>query len=133
MNILSGIIVVATGAFLTGLSIVIVFNPMIGQRYLESFASSARSHYTEQAIRLVCGAGFIVFSSSMLYSNVFYYFGWIVIIPTIGLLLIPWQWHHKYGQWAIPLAVRFIKVYAFGAVALGLFILYAALRPMTSL
>ena len=130
MNILSGLIVVATGLFLTGLSVVIVFKPSIGQKYLESFASSARSHYTEQAIRLIGGGAFVLFSSSMLYPDVFFYFGWIVIIPSIGLLLIPWQWHHKYGQWAIPLAIRFLRVYAFGAFALGAFILYAALHPV---
>ena len=64
----------------------------------------------------------------MLFSYFFSFFGWLIVGTTVGLLLIPWQWHHKFGEWAIPLAIRHLKLYAIGAFALGMFILYAVLR-----
>ena len=130
MQILSGIIVVSIGIFLIGLSVVIAVKPMRAQRFLKSFASSARAHYTEQALRLTGGAAIVVFAPSMSLSSLFRSFGWIIVVTTVGLLLIPWQWHHKFGEWAIPLAIRHLKLYAIGALALGTFILYAALRSI---
>ena len=130
MKILSGFIVVSTGVFLIGMSVVIAAKPMLAQRILKSFASSTRAHYTEQAIRLTVGAAIVVFAPSMLFSNFFMFFGWLVVVTTVGLLLIPWQWHHKFGEWAIPLAIRHLKLYAIGTFVLGSFILYSVLRSI---
>ena len=130
MKILSGFIVVSTGVFLIGMSVVIAAKPMLAQRILKSFASSARAHYTEQAIRLTVGAAIVVFAPSMLFSNFFMFFGWLLVVTTVGLLLIPWQWHHKFGEWAIPLAIRHLKLYAIGTFVLGSFILYSVLRSI---
>ena len=130
MKILSGFIVVSTGVFLIGMSVVIAAKPMLAQRILKSFASSPRAHYTEQAIRLTVGAAIVVFAPSMLFSNFFMFFGWLLVVTTVGLLLIPWQWHHKFGEWAIPLAIRHLKLYAIGTFVLGSFILYSVLRSI---
>ena len=130
MKILSGFIVVSTGVFLIGMSVVIAAKPMLAQRILKSFASSPRAHYTEQAIRLTVGAAIVVFAPSMLFSNFFMFFGWLLVVTTVGLLLIPWQWHHKFADWAIPLAIRHLKLYAIGTFVLGSFILYSVLRSI---
>ncbi len=63
----------------------------------------------------------------MRFSELFRMFGWLIVLTTSGLLLIPWRWHHRFGKWAIPLAIRHIKLYALGAFVLGTFILYSAL------
>ena len=47
-----------------------------------------------------------------------------LIVTAVGLLLVPWRWHHRFGEWAIPLAIRHIKLLALGAFALGAFVLY---------
>ncbi len=127
MKILSGLIVVSIGIFLIGLSVVIAVKPMRAQRFLKSFASSARAHYTEQAIRLTVGAAIVVFAPLMLFSYFFNFFGWLLVVTTVGLLLIPWQWHHKFGEWAIPLAIRHLKLYGICTFVLGSFILYSVL------
>ena len=105
MKLLSGILVVGFGAFLVGLGIVIAINPLLAERFLKSFASSARAHYTEQASRLVAGVAIVIFAPSMWFPDLFMLFGWLIIVTTLGLLLIPWQWHNKFGEWAIPLAI----------------------------
>ncbi len=124
MKLLSGIIVVGFGLYLIGLAVVIASKPLLAERFLKSFASSARAHYTEQASRLIVGAAIIILAPSMWYPDLFEGFGWLIIITTVGLLLVPWQWHHKFAKWAIPLAIRPLGLCALGALALGTLILY---------
>ena len=128
LELFSGIIVLTFCVFLIGLGIVIIVDPQRAERFLSSYASSARAHYTEQAARLTVGAAMVIFSPSMWYSDLLNLFGWILIITSIGLLLIPWQWHHKFGEWAIPLTLRYMKFYALGAFVLGIFFVYALSR-----
>ena len=132
MILLSGIVVVAVGVFLIGSAAVIAVKPVLAERFLKSFASSARAHYTEQAARLIAGTAIVVFASLMWYPDLFKGFGWLIIVTTVGLLLIPWQWHHQFAKWAIPLAIRYLKLYAFGALALGALILYGVSRVVLS-
>ena len=126
VTLLSGIIVVAIGVCLLGLAAVVAIKPLLVERFLNTFASSARAHYTEQAARLIAGAAIVIFAPSMWYADPFKIFGWIIIVTSVGLLLIPWQWHHKFGEWAIPWAIRHLKLYAIGAAVLGTLILYGA-------
>ena len=132
MKLLSGIVVAAIGAYLIGLAVVIAIKPSLAESFLRSFASSARAHYTEQALRLIAGAAIVIFAPSMWYPDLFTLFGWVVIVTTAGLLLVPWQWHHRFAKWAIPLAIRHMKLFAFGAAGLGTLILYGASRAVLS-
>ncbi len=127
MTWLAGIVVMASGLWLVGLAASIVVIPARAARFLTGFASSARAHYTEQVLRLIAGSAIVVFAAEMRFPDLFRVFGWLVVLTTSVLLLIPWQWHHRFGEWAIPLAIRHIKLYALGAFVLGAFILYAAL------
>jgi len=132
INLLSGVVILSFCAFLIGLAIVIIIKPQRAEQFLSSYASSARAHYTEQIARLIIGAAIVIFAPSMWYSNLFNLFGWILIVTTIGLLLIPWQWHHKFGEWVIPLTLRYMKFYALGAFLLGALILYSLSRVLVS-
>jgi hypothetical protein len=117
--LLSGVVILFFCIFMIGLAIGIVIKPQRAEQFLSSYASSARTHYTEQIARLTVGVGFVILATHMRYSNLFNLFGWILIFTTIGLLLMPWQWHHKFGEWAIPLTLRYMKFYALGAFILG--------------
>ena len=131
-RLLSGIVVFGFCLFLIGLAVVIVTNPQLAERFLRSFASSARAHYTEQALRLLVGAAIINFASSMWYPQVFTLFGWLVVVSTIALLLTPWQWHQRLGTWVIPLTIRYMRLFALGAFALGALVLYGVSRIVVS-
>jgi uncharacterized protein YjeT (DUF2065 family) len=128
MNIISGTIVGAFGLGLLGLAVVIAVKRPLAERFLHLFATSARAHYTEQVLRLVVGTAIVIFSPSMWYSYPFQVFGWLIVVTTIGLLLVPWQWHHRFAERVIPLAVRHLRIYGVAAFALGVFILYGASR-----
>jgi hypothetical protein len=128
MEVLSGMLVVAFGLFLIGLAVLIAIKPLVAERFLRSFASSARAHYVEQALRLIAGGALVVFSPSMSYPDLFRLFGWLIVATATALLLLPWQWHCEFGTWAIPLVIRHMKLFALGAVALGILIFYGVSR-----
>lgn len=132
LNFLSGAVILLFCIFLIGLAVLIVVKSKKAEQFLSAFASSARTHYTEQIARLIVGLAIVVLAPYMWYSNMFTVFGWILVVTSIGLMLIPWHWHHKYGKWAIPLALRFMKVFAFGAFLLGVLVLFSLSKVLVS-
>ena len=132
VDLVSGIVVVGSCLFLIGLAVVIATRPSLAKRFLASFASSARAHYAEQGSRLLAGAAMVNFAPLMWFPDLFKLFGWFLAVSAVGLLLIPWQWHHKFGSWAIPLAIRHLNLIAVGASALGGLILYGVSRVLIS-
>jgi len=129
---LSGVVVVGFGLFLIGLAAWIVTAPSRAEGFLKAFASSALTHYTEQGTRLIVGVAMITFAGSMRYPELFRLFGWLVIVSTAGLLLIPWQWHNKFAGLVMPPVFRRIGLFALGAFALGAFILYSVFRVVAA-
>lgn len=132
VRLLSGLVVVGFCVFLIGLAIVIATRAPLAERFLRSFASSARAHYTEQGLRLLVGAALVHFACSMWYPQLFQLFGWLMVVTTAGLLLAPWRWHQHLGTQVIPLVIRYMWLFALGAFALGGFILYAVSRAVVS-
>lgn len=110
--------------FLIGLAGVVFVKPALAERFFKLFASSARAHYTEQAVRLLIGASIVAYSPVMWQANLLQLVGWGIVGTTVGLLLMPWRWHHRFGQWAIPLVLRNMRLYAIGLFAFGAFLLY---------
>lgn len=129
LDYLVGTMVVASALWLIGLAAAVVLVPERVEALLRKFASSARAHVTEHVPRLLAGVAFVVFSPRMRFPDVFLVFGWVLVATSAALLLTPWRWHHRYGQWVIPLAVRFIRLFAASACLLGGFILWAVLWP----
>jgi uncharacterized protein YjeT (DUF2065 family) len=132
VNLLSAIIVVGFCFFLIGLAVVIAASPSHAERFLRTFASSARAHYTEQGLRLLVGAAIANFAGSMWHAELFKLLGWLIVVTAALLLLAPWQWHQKLGTRMIPLVIRHMRLFALGAAALGVFILYGVSRAVTS-
>ena len=128
MNIFSGIIVVTFGLCLIGFAVLVVVKRLSAESFLKLFASSVKSHYTEQILRLIVGIAILIFSPSMWYSDLFKIFGWIIVITTVGLLVMPWRWHQRFAEKVIPLVIRFIAMYGVASFVLGAFILYSASR-----
>jgi hypothetical protein len=123
MNSLAVVVVVGCGLFLVGLGATAFARPAVVERFLMSFASSARTHYLEQAFRLLIGASLVVLSPAMWQPQVFRFIGWILVVPAVALMLLPWRWHQRFGQRVLPIVVRHLKVYAAGLFVFGVFLL----------
>jgi hypothetical protein len=125
VNTLAGCVVVACGSFLIGLAVCIFAKPKVAERFLLSFAGSARTHYMEQILRLLFGMSLVVFAASMWQANIFRIIGWAIIVSSAVLLVIPWRWHHHFGQKVLPMVARYMRLYAIGSLAFGVLLLYA--------
>ena len=125
MNAVAGAILVAFGLFLVGLTIVVFAKPAVAERFFMSFASSARTHYTEQGVRLLVGASLIIHAAVMWQPKVCWLVGWAIALSSSVLIVTPWQWHHHFGEKVRPMLLRRMNVYAVGLLAFGVLIIYA--------
>ena len=125
LNAIAGAILVAFGLFLIGVTVVVFAKPPVAERFFTLFASSARTHYTEQVVRLLVGASLIIRSAAMWQPKVFWFVGWAIALSSLVLILTPWQWHHRFGEKVRPMLIRRMKVYAVGLLAFGVLIIYA--------
>lgn len=125
--ILALIAVLTTGLYFICLAVLSFSAPARASRFLHGFASSALTHYIELFLRLVVGAAFLVRGPSMLFSRVFVAFGWILVVTTAVLVLVPWKWHNSFAQKSVPHAVRYLPLVAIASLVLGGLIIAAAL------
>ena len=116
---LASLTVLAAGIYFIGLAFVAFWAPDRAGRFLRGFATSARAHYLELSLRLALGAAFLAAGRRMLFPEVFVTFGWILVLTTAVLLLIPWQWHARFAQKSVPHAVRHLRLVAVASLALG--------------
>jgi hypothetical protein len=124
MSAVAGAILVAFGFFLFGLTVVVFAKPAVAERFFMSFASSARTHYTEQIVRLLIGASLIIRAGAMWQPKVFWLVGWAVVLSSLVLILTPWQWHDRFGEAVRPMVIRHMKLFAVGLLAFGLLLIY---------
>lgn len=120
--------VVFAGLYFIALAVVSLLMPVRANGFLLGFADSALKHYAELFVRLAVGSALILYAPRMLFSDAFELFGWVLLVTTACLLLIPWRWHHRFAQQAVPRATRHITLIGLASLALGGLILAAVVR-----
>lgn len=130
MYILTGGIILFTAAWLIGFAGWCVARPVSAAQFLHRFASTPRAHYTEQVLRLVAGLAIAMHAQLMPFLELFRIFGWLLVVTSMALMLLPWRLHQRFAQWAIPQAVRHLRLYALGSFLLGAVLAWAVLCPM---
>ena len=124
MSVAAAVVVVAFGLSLIAFPGVAFAKPAIAERFLTAFASSARTHYVEQVVRVLVGAALVVRSPIMWQPKMFWLVGWAIVVSSAVLLCVPWRWHHRLGERVLPLLVRHLRLYAAGSFAVGALLLY---------
>jgi hypothetical protein len=127
ISAVAGAILVAFGFFLIGLTVVVFAKREVAERFFMAFASSARTHYTEQIVRLLIGASLIIRSGAMWQAKVFWLVGWGIVVSSLVLIVTPWQWHDRFGEEVRPMLIRHIKLFAVGLLAFGVLLIYGVL------
>ena len=123
LSVLAQAVLAVFGLFLVGLAMVAFAKPAIAERFFTAFASSAATHYTEQAFRLLIGVSLIVHAPAMWQDGVFRIIGWMIVVTSLGLLVTPWRWHYRFGQRVMPLMLWHLRLYAIGLMAFGILLL----------
>jgi uncharacterized protein YjeT (DUF2065 family) len=112
-------IVILGGAAVAGLGATLWLRPAQGRRFLAAFASSASLHLIELANRCVLGVAILIHGPKSAFPQAMAGFGWILILTSLILLVLPWRWHRHFAERAVPLATACPRLLGTGAVVLG--------------
>lgn len=118
-------VIVFAGLYLIGLGTVSLLAPSRAARFLLGFVSSARAHYLELFLRFVVGAALVLSAPRMLLPGAFQLAGWVLLVTSACLLLLPWRWHQRFAQQAVPKATRHLSLIGVASLAMGGFLLVA--------
>lgn len=130
INRLSFVVVLLVASYFLYLGLLILRRPGEAAKFLLGFASRADLHYLEIAIRILAGAAFVNSAPAMLAAPVFLAFGWILIVTSIALLLIPWRWHERFARRMVPRALEYLTLLAISALAMATIIISCAIAPL---
>lgn len=117
--------VAITAVFFVILGAASLVVPARASRFFLAFADSPFKHYAELATRFLVGGAFLLAAPYALWQGAFTLFGWVLVVTTTGLLLIPWRWHHRFARRAVPAALQFLPLVGVASIILGGLILWA--------
>jgi phosphoglycerol transferase MdoB-like AlkP superfamily enzyme len=106
-----------------------VFKPSMAEGFVTVFASSRKAHLAEMLFRLVFGTSLGLTWMSMWQPQLFRLLAWTIILSSIALLILPWQFHQRFGSRVIPVLVRHMRLYGLGVLAFGVLIGYGVYGP----
>lgn len=121
-------VVVTAGLFFIALGGVSLLAPTHASRFLLGFAGSPQVHCLELAVRFLLGGAFVLAAPRAAFPGAFSLFGWVLLATTAVLCLIPWRWHRRFAQRAVPEALRFLPLVGASSAVLGSLVLWAVLR-----
>ncbi len=93
--------------------------------FLLGFVRSAPIHYAELMLRFIAGIALIRHAPHMSASGVFSLLGWMLLVTTICLLVVPWRWHQRFAQQFVPRVTRYIRLIGLTSLIMGSLILVA--------
>ena len=132
MHTLSLATVFLAGLYFVALAGVAFLAPSRAADFLGGFAQTAGRHYLELGLRVITGVALVVQGPRMPFSMAFSVFGWMLVLTTAGLAMLPWRWHRMFAERAIPRITRHLLLVGCVSLVLGAVILtalYAAELP----
>lgn len=115
-------------AYLLAFGVLAALAPSRTSAYLRGFASSLRLHVLELLARMVVGAAFVAHAPHMHFGAAFRAFGWIVVVTTVVLAVLPWRWHQRFAGATVPAAARWLPLIAVSSIAAAALVFWAAAR-----
>lgn len=121
-------VVVLAGLFLVALAAFAWLDPPRARRFLMAFASTATKHLVELGMRLLVGAAFILAAPHMAFPAVFSLFGWVLVLTTLVLAVVPWRLHRRFAAIAVPRATRHMAALGTASLVGGVAVIGAVIR-----
>jgi len=118
-------ILVAVAIFFLLLGLIAMIRPRIAGRFLLGFAGSALKHYVELGIRFVVGGAMLVVAPHSMYSLALTVFGWLLIVTTAVMAIVPWRIHRRFAEASVPKALRFLPMIGVSSLVLGGLLLWS--------
>ena len=123
IDLLAGAVIVSAGLYLVALGTSCFLRPNLASEFLLGHASSGFLHYLELFLRLLLGASLVQKAPTLIYPPIFSLFGWVLIVTTAVLFLVPWRTHRQFALQAVPHALRNIKLLGLSSIALGILLM----------
>ena len=112
-------VVLLAGFYFVALGAAAFLAPPRAAAFLLGFARTARAHYLELTLRALAGGALVWQGPQMRFGPAFSGFGWLLILTTAGLAVVPWRWHRAFALRVVPYALRYPPVLGFAALLLG--------------
>jgi uncharacterized protein YjeT (DUF2065 family) len=118
-------ILIAVAVFFLLLGLISLVRPNHARRFLLGFAASAPKHYAELCARFVAGGAMLVVALYATHSAALNAFGWLIILTTAVMAIVPWRVHRQFTEAAVPKALRFLPIIGVTSVVLGGLLLWS--------
>lgn len=120
-------VLAAVAIFFLLLGFVALTSPNHTRRFLLGFAASAPKHYAELGARFVVGGAMLFVAPQSMHSAVLAAFGWLLIVTTGAMAIVPWRVHRRFTEAAVPNALRFLPAIGGTSIGLGGLLLWSTL------
>lgn len=120
-------VILLSALYLLALGTASLAAPAHTSRFLLGFASTPLLHYAELIARLGVGAAFVHYAPNMRFASAFSLLGWVLLITTAVLLVVPWQCHRRFALRAVTSATRFITPIGVASLAFGAVVLFSVI------
>lgn len=121
-------IVLFFGVFIIFIGFVMLLNPKKARETLKLAGSSNFINYMEITIRLIPAISLILFAEYSKFPEAFNFLGWIMIITSLILYVVPRKIHHNFSlKSAEILRPLYFQLISFFAFLFGALIIYNAL------
>ena len=121
-------VVMLAGCYLLALGAAALLAPAAATRFLLGFVGSALLHYLELIVRFIIGAAVLAHAPRMMFPAIFSAVGWMLLITTGFLCLVPWRVHQRFAQRSVPQALRHLPWVGLASLMFGGAILAAVVR-----
>lgn len=128
LNTIALVVVVLLALYLIALGTASLLVPDQARRFLLGFAGTRLVHLVELLLRMVAGAALVLHAPNMRFAAAFHLFGWLLLVSSACLLLVPWHWHRRFAQRAVPLFTRSLVVIGLVSLMFGSIVLLATLH-----
>lgn len=119
--------VLTAALYMLFLGVGAIVSPDHTKRFLGTFASSPRVHFLELALRMLAGASLVLRAPLMQMPVMVAVFGWVLLGTTLVLAFVPWQLHHRFANWSVPMATQRMPLLGVASAGGGVLLLAALL------
>jgi hypothetical protein len=113
-------LVALAGLYFIVLGGLMMWRPDRATGFLQGFAATAARHAAELGLRLVLGVAFVQASAHLPWPAPFVLFGWLLIVTTAALALVPWRRHQAFTRVSVARVSHRMPLIGVCAIALGL-------------
>ena len=106
--------------FLITLGVAAFVKPGLFGGFLSGFAQSAQVHFLEMAVRLLLGTSFLFCARTVYYGMAFQVLGWMLLLTTGVLVLIPWKIHQQFARRVVPPALKYTPLIGSTSIGVGI-------------